>query len=372
MSQAAIKFKKPDATPKFPVEFRKFGGSSFKPLSNVDNIAGELINSLEQGVKQVVFCSAPSGLTDQFQDMAAEISDAALSPAQDGLVMASDLVGALLLQHALHGKGVKNRVLSGLENGIHTVDGIAGSPATNIDANAILDVLQQVDVCILPGGQGAFDNQLRWLGKNSSDLSCVLTAIASDADEAAIHSDVDSVFSADPNVLAEAKPYQQIDYDTVITAANLGAKVLHPVSVRSAQEANVDVVCKLNKPPFGEGTRIGNYAPGVIIVSDKKAQLISCLSSDLPAIEAALTDINVTYFTACNLSVLSPEQVLIPIAYSNYGAWLQEKLPEANLNVQGVTMVHAVSGTEVKESRFVQPDELNDAVTALHQEYVTP
>lgn len=371
MSSSNIIFDKVNTLGSGRVMFRKFGGSSFKPMSNVQNIADEVIVQVEQGIKQVVFCSAPSGLTDNFKEMAADVGDLALSPALDGLTMSSDLVGAQLLQHALLAKGHKVKVIDGHSNGILTDDNTGGSAVISVNAERIFSELLDADICVLPGGQGASsDGQWRWLGKNSSDLSAVLLAIAGNAGTCGIHSDVDSVYSADPNVISEAVPFDYIDYDTLVTAARLGAKVLHPNAVLCAQRNNVEIECKLNKVPFNTGTTIGNYQSQTMVVTDKKAQLLTVADEHTATVLQGLKDMLVTAYSGEQLQFLAPGQVLIPMAYSNYGAFLQNRFPQLAIEVTAVNAVHVVSGNEVKQSCFVSDEQLAEVAGACHRDFV--
>lgn len=371
MTAQEITFTQPAASKALQVMFRKFGGSSFKPMTNVALIADEIISNVEKGVKQVVFSSAPGGLTDTFKQMASEFTDLALSPALDGLTMSSDLIGAQLLQQALLAKGQTVKILDGRENGILTDGNTGGAAVTSVNADKLFAILSEVDICVLPGGQGHSEQGVwHWLGKNSSDLSCVLLAIAGGAKSCAIHSDVDSVYSADPNVISEATPYAQIDYDTIITAARLGAKVLHPNAVLSAQQHGVEILCKLNKPPFATGTAIGHYEPATIIATDKKAQLLTVDKANVATVMQQLAQMNVMAYSGSDLDILASGQVFIPMAYSDYGLFLQDKNPDIKLTVTPVYAVHVVSGTQVLQSRFVEPEQLADTASAMHRDYV--
>lgn len=371
MSSQEIVFDKVDNTGAKPVMFRKFGGSSFKPMSNVVSIAQEVLANVDKGIKQVVFCSAPGGLTDSFKEMAGEVGALALSPAMDGLTMSSDLVGAQLLQHALLAEGRKVKILDGRSNGILTDDNTGGSRVISVNAEKLFAELEDADICVLPGGQGASaDGQWRWLGKNSSDLSCVLLAIAGNADTCGIHSDVDSVYSADPNVISEAVPFGTIDYDTLVTAARLGAKVLHPNAVLCAQRNNVEIQCKLNKAPFNTGTTIGNYNSQTMVVTDKKAQLLTVATEHISTVMQGIDDMLVTAYSSEELEFLAPGQVLIPMAYSDYGAFLQKRYPQLDIDVAQVNAVHVVSGKEVKQSCLVAEGELAEVASAFHRDFV--
>ncbi len=353
------------------VMFSKFGGSSFTPMSNIQKIADEVIANVEKGIKQVVFCSAPAGLTDNFKDMAQEFSDLALSSALDGLIMSSDLVGTQLLQHALLTKGHEVKVLDGRSNGILTNDNIGGSSVLEVNAEKLFAELADTNICVLPGGQGhSNDGKWQWLGKNSSDLSCVLLAIAGGAQQCAIHSDVNAVYSADPNVISEATPYANIDYDTLITAARLGAKVLHPNAVLNAQRNSVEIICKLNKFPFNIGTTIGNYDSKTIIVTDKNAQLLTLAAEHVSTLMHGVTEMNLTAYQSDDLQILSPSQVLIPMAGFNYGAFLQDRFPQLDINVSQVNAVHVVTGTKVVQSCFVAEDQLVEVASAFHHDFV--
>lgn len=352
------------------VEYSKFGGSSFVPAMNTNAMADYICDAVAGGHKQVIFCSAPGDLTESLKELADDIQPGAHSAAIDGLVTCSDLVGAYLLQHAMIQANVSSKLLTGLNNGIETNDIVGGAQIKQVIAIELHRHLEDVDVVILPGGQGASSEGLRWLGKNSSDLSCILHAIAAEQSYCTIHSDVDSVFNADPNVLSEAQPYTHLDYDTVITAASLGAKVLHHNAVRLAKKHELEIVCKLNRPPFDTGTRIGHFKAGKIIVTDKMAQLISSNTRDLPLIQKFLIDSNVLSFSKGELKQLGDNELLIPMSYINYFDMAQSALPHCEMTMQKVVAIHVVSGTEVLESQFCEESELVSNVTLLHSQYI--
>ncbi|MBL4940071.1 MAG: hypothetical protein JKY81_00245 [Colwellia sp.] len=362
------------------VEFRKYGGSSFSPLENTKQIAIDISTAVKNGVKQVIYCSAPSNLSESLKSMAYEINPQLRNSAVDSLVTGSDAVGSFLLQHSLQSHNLKVKVLNGMNNGIFTDNVVGGANVLQVKANEITSNLEHVDVLIIPGGQGSDHKSITWLGKNSSDLSCILQTIATQQDHCSIYSDVDSVFNVDPNVYKDATPYRELDYDTVITAAKLGAKVLHFNAVALAKNNGVEIVCKLNKAPFNEGTRIGNYRSGTIIVTDKKAQLIvvnhknvvknESMAKNKSVILEFLASNNIFAVSDQAIGILKDNQILIPMAYVDYISELKEKFHDEIRSGQSITALHVVSGEKVINSTFIEEHEMEERVAELYQEHI--
>jgi aspartate kinase len=357
---------KPDSL----VEFRKYGGSSFSPLENTKKIAMDINKAVKNGVKQVIYCSAPGNFTESLKSMAYEINSQLRSSAVDGLVTCSDAIGSFLLQHSLQSYNLRVQVLNGLDNGILTDDVVSGANVLQVNANSITSKLEYFDVLIIPGGQGSNNQSITWLGKNSSDLSCLLQTIAMQQDYCSIYSDVDSVFNVDPNVYIEAIPFRLLDYDTVITAAKLGAKVLHYNAVVLAKNNSVEIVCKLNTPPFNEGTQIGNYSKGTIIVTDKKAQLITINTKNKNVIFEFLAHNNIFAVTKKDVKILKDDQILIPMSYVDYISELKHKFTDEIISGQSITALHVVSGEEVINSFFIAESEMEECVVELYKEHI--
>jgi aspartate kinase len=365
-----IEFKGCLNTSALNVEFRKYGGSSFTPFSNVSAIAKDLQNSISKGIKLVVFCSAPAGLSESLKSMAFEISPAIKNTAIDSLVTCSDLIGAYLLQHSLLSLGIDTKVLTGISNGIHTDKIVSRSQVRVVDFIGINSGFEGADIIVIPGGQGSNNGDITWMGKNSSDLSCILQAIAAQQKNCSIYSDVDSVYNADPNMIENAKPYSTIDYDSVITAGKLGSKVLHYEAIELAKEYGVEVLCKLNKPPFSSGTQIGNYQPKVIIVTDKKAQLLTVKSGSITSVIDFLTKSRVSMLTCTIIKALASNQILIPMAYINYIDEVKNTFPLMDINGVSITAIHVISGKDILSSEFIDLSQLKSAVKLVSEKYI--
>ncbi|MFJ6696354.1 aspartate kinase [Streptomyces sp. NPDC091272] len=255
----------------------KFGGSTFPSTHQYRSIARYLRRRLARGEQLVIVASGMQGATENVRSLATSIDPAVGTAALHGVLPLADTTGAGLLRIGLEREGVPATLLHGHRTGLVTesVEDRA-APLLRTETTEIHALLARGITPVLPGGQGA-DDQHRptWLGKNSSDLSAVALTGALGLPEVEIFSDVEGVYSADPNVIDGAQPMAELRYEDMLALAAHGAKVLHPQSVRLAQQHGVSIVCRLNYGDFTSGSVIGERGRARSVVVDLRSVVAS-------------------------------------------------------------------------------------------------
>ncbi|CAL9423699.1 amino acid kinase family protein [Streptomyces sp. enrichment culture] len=256
----------------------KFGGSTFPDVEAYADLAQALRRRIEEdGRPLAVVASGMPGETEKLRGRLHEADPQPEDATVAGLLTLADTVSAHLLAAALHRAGVTAAVLAGHQQGLVTDSTFMWAKVERSDAEPLRRAFEEHQVVIVPGGQAA-DAQGRptWLGKNSSDLSAVLVAAALGIDRVEIHSDVDGIYSADPNVVADARLIPEITYDTAALMSLYGAKVLHRRSVRTAQQHGITLICRHNKAPFASGTVISaEGAPATGVVANTRSTVLA-------------------------------------------------------------------------------------------------
>ena len=234
----------------------KFGGTS---LANIDRIknAASIISKNYQGYKVVVVLSAMSGVTNNLQAMIDKI-DYKSSQESDLVITSGEQVSVGLLSMILNKIGLKSVPLLGWQVPIITDTNHEKAKILNIDNNNILKYFQNNDVVVLAGFQGiSTEGKITSLGRGGSDTTAVAIASSLKAERCDIYTDVDGVYSTDPNIIDKAKKIKKISYEEMLEMASTGAKVLQTRSVELAMKNNLtlQVLSSLIKK---EGTFIVN------------------------------------------------------------------------------------------------------------------
>ncbi|MDH6111049.1 aspartate kinase [Kitasatospora sp. MAP12-15] len=255
-------------------EVLKFGGSTFRTEAGYPQLAAALDRRLTRTRRPlVVVVSAMSGETERLRARLLRTDPQPQDATLAGLVTLADTVSAQLLAAALQRSGRSAVVLAGHQLGLCTDSTFLWARLEAVDPAPLRAALAEHEVVVVPGGQ-AVDRSGRptWLGKNSSDLSAVVLAMLLEAPRCTIHSDVDGVYSADPNLLTGARLMGEVSYRTAELMSQYGAKVLHRGAVALARRRGIEIVCRLNRPPYRSGTTIAAGGGGSsAVVVDRRA-----------------------------------------------------------------------------------------------------
>lgn len=240
---------------------QKFGGTSVGDVTRIQNVAKRIKSYSDRGDKVVVVVSAMGKTTDHLIDLAKQLNDDPPKREMDMLLSTGEQVSISLLAMALEAIHVPAKSFTGSQVKILTDGNYSNAKIEMIDRSRIDEALTEGRVVIVAGFQGIDkDENIVTLGRGGSDTSAVALAAALGASECEIYTDVDGVYTADPNKVKDAKMHKQITYDEMLELASLGAGVLHSRSVELAM--NYGVVIHV-RSSFHE-------RPGTLVVSEDK------------------------------------------------------------------------------------------------------
>jgi len=221
---------------------QKYGGTSVGNVDRIKNVASRVAKTKAEGNDVVVVVSAMSGETDKLIGLANQISERPDEREMDMLLSTGERVTIALLAMALNEMGVPAVSFTGRQSGIITDSAHTRARIKSIDGGRISQAVKAGKVVIVAGFQGITeDSNVTTLGRGGSDLTAVAVAAALKADFCDIYTDVDGVYTTDPNIVQKARKLDKISYDEMLEMASLGAKVLQTRSVEFAKKYDVPV-----------------------------------------------------------------------------------------------------------------------------------
>jgi len=224
---------------------QKYGGTSVANMERIENVAGRVIKEKNAGNDVVVVLSAMAGETDRLINLAHQASPDPAPREYDALISTGEQVTVTLLAMVLDRLGYKARSFLGFQVKINTDQAYKKARISKIDTRRIKEELKKGSVIVVAGFQGVDEeNNITTLGRGGSDTSAVALAAALKADVCEIYTDVDGVYTTDPNIYDKARRLDRISYDEMLEMARAGAKVLHPRSVELAKKYEVPVYVK--------------------------------------------------------------------------------------------------------------------------------
>jgi aspartate kinase len=242
---------------------QKYGGTSVGNLDKIANVAKKVIKEKEKGNDVVVVLSAMSGETDRLIQLAQKAADEPDPREYDSLVSTGEQVTVTLLAIMLKGMGHQAKSFLGFQVRVLTDEAFRKARILSVETEAIRDELKKGSIVIVAGFQGVDrENNVTTLGRGGSDTSAVALAAALKADVCDIYTDVDGVYTTDPNICSNARRLDRITYDEMLDMARAGAKVLQPRSVELAKKFNVPVYVKSSFTDDG-GTLVAREEKGM-------------------------------------------------------------------------------------------------------------
>jgi len=220
---------------------QKFGGSSVADAEKIMNVARRVAMSAP-GNQMIVVVSAMGKTTDGLLTLARQISTTPDLREMDMLLSTGEQVTIALVAIALQSLGFKAKSFTGPQIGMRTDHAHTQARITQIDADRVRRALDTGEIAVVAGFQGVSDeDEITTLGRGGSDLTAVALAAALKADICEIYTDVDGVYTADPNIVRDARKLTRVAYDEMLELASLGAKVLQTRSVEFAKKYGVTV-----------------------------------------------------------------------------------------------------------------------------------
>ncbi len=216
----------------------KFGGTSVGSIDKINNVANIVEKQLNDK-KLIVVLSAMSGVTNKMQEYIDEIESNEIIE-NDLILTSGEAVSVGLLSAILKKRNIKSVPLLGWQIPIITDSNHQKAKILNIDKVRIDKYLQNYDVIVVAGFQGVdINGNITSLGRGGSDTTAVAIAAAVDADRCDIYTDVDGVYTTDPNLEPKAKKINKLAFEEMLEMSSTGAKVLHTRSVELAMKNNL-------------------------------------------------------------------------------------------------------------------------------------
>ena len=223
----------------------KFGGTSVGTTKKIKKVAEIITEYKKKNYKVIVISSAMSGATNNLIKKSLEISHNFSRSEYDVLVSSGEQMACSLIAGRLIHKGYKSRSWLSWQVPIVTVGSYKNSRINKISKNKILNYIKEGGIPIITGFQGVnYDNRLTTIGRGGSDASAIMVAKFFKAQRCIIYTDVEGVYTTDPNKLKKAKKIKVISYEEMLEMASLGAKVMQPVSIQDARLNRIDIEVK--------------------------------------------------------------------------------------------------------------------------------
>ncbi|MEJ2164693.1 MAG: aspartate kinase [Desulfobacterales bacterium] len=242
---------------------QKFGGTSVADLERIRNVAHRVVKTYDQGHNVVVILSAMAGVTDKLIGMAQEITETPDKRELDVLLATGEQTTSALLAMMLKSMNYPAQSLMGHQAEVVTDHCFGNARIVDIKTDRIKELIKSRNIVVVAGFQGTDpQGNITTLGRGGSDTSAVAIAAALKADVCEIYTDVDGVYTADPNICDKARKLKEISYDEMLNMASLGAKVLQIRSVGFAKKFNIPVHVRSSFSEE-EGTMVVNEDSGM-------------------------------------------------------------------------------------------------------------
>ena len=394
----------------------KFGGTSVGTVKKIKKVADIIADYRKKKYKIIVVSSAMSGVTNELIKKSTKISSNFSDSEYDVLVSSGEQIACSLIAGRLIKKGYKSRSWLSWQIPIFTKGVHKNSRIKLINKNKISSYLKKGGIPIITGFQGINqENRLTTIGRGGSDASAIMLAKFFNAKRCVIYTDVEGIYTTDPNKLNTAKKIKVISYEEMLEMASLGAKVMQPVSIQDARLNRIDVEVKSSfiKRPGTLITKRSNIINNKIITgisstqNDSKVSLIGV--KDKPGVAASIfkplskNSINVDMVVQ-NISANSKDTDLTftiktedlnktkKIIKSNKKINFRKLLLKRNvskISIIGVGMIttpgvsfrmfqtlakkkiniQVISTSEIKISVLIDKKNTKKALTALHKEF---
>ncbi len=221
---------------------QKYGGTSVGTVEKIRNVARRVARARDQGNDVVVVVSAMAGETNRLLGLAQQLAEMPNERELDVVASTGEQVTIGLLAIALTDMGYKARSFTGFQIPVLTDSAFVKARIRKIEGDTIRTALQNGEIAVVAGFQGIDETgAITTLGRGGSDTSAVAVAAALNADVCEIYTDVDGVYTTDPNICEDAQKLDKISFEEMIELASLGAKVLQIRSVEFGMKYGVRI-----------------------------------------------------------------------------------------------------------------------------------
>ena len=394
----------------------KFGGTSVGTIKKIKKVAEIIAAYKKKNYKVIVISSAMSGVTNELIKKSSEISNNFSISEHDVLVSSGEQIACSLIAGRLIHKGYKSRSWLSWQVPIVTVGMHKNSRINKINKNKIIKYLKEGGIPIITGFQGInSENRITTIGRGGSDASAIMVAKFFKAKRCIIYTDVEGVYTTDPNKLKKAKKIKEISYEEMLEMASLGAKVMQPVSIQDARLNRIDIEVKSsfrkksgtlitkrsniinNKIVTGISSTQNDSKVSLIGVKDKPgvaASIFKPLSKNLINVDMVVQNISANgketdlTFTIKTEDLNKTKKIIQENKNINYRKLLFEK-GVSKISVIGVGMIttpgvtfrmfqtlankkiniQVISTSEIKISVLIDKKNTKKALIALHKEF---
>ena len=273
----------------------KFGGTSVGTIEKIKKVSRIIGEFRKKKYKVIVVSSAMSGVTNELVKKSRLISENFSENEYDVLVSSGEQMACSLIAGRLINNGIKSRSWLGWQLPIYTNGPHKNSRIYQINKKKIIKYLRDGGIPIVAGFQGINkENRITTIGSGGSDASAIMLAKFFKAKKCIIYTDVEGVFTTDPNKLCKAKKIKVISYEEMLEMASLGAKVMQPVSIQDARLNRIDIEVKssFTNRPGTLITKKSNITKNKIITgissthNDSKVTLVGV--KDRPGVAASI------------------------------------------------------------------------------------
>ena len=273
----------------------KFGGTSVGSIDRIKNAVKIIHSYYKKKYKIIVVSSAMSGVTNELIKKSKEISSNFSPQEYDVLLSSGEQVSCSLIAARLNHIGLKSRSWLSWQVPIITRGQHKNAKIVSIYKNRIIKYLKEGGIPIITGFQGVdLNNRVTTIGRGGSDSSAIMLAKFFRALKCIIYTDVEGVYTTDPNKLKNAKKIKVISYEEMLEMASLGAKVMQPISIQDARlnRINIEVKSSFRKKSGTLITKRKNIVSGKIISgisstqNDAKVTLVGV--KDKPGVAAMI------------------------------------------------------------------------------------
>ena len=394
----------------------KFGGTSVGSTNRIKKVSKIIISYIKKKYKVIVASSAMSGVTNELVRKSKEISNDFLAEEYDVLVSSGEQMSCSLIAGRLNHLGYKSRSWLGWQIPILTTGNYSASRIKSIYKKNIIKYLKSGGTPIVAGFQGInSQSRITTIGRGGTDASAIMLARFFKAEKCIIYTDVDGVYTTDPNSIKKAKKIKVISYDEMLEMASLGSKVMQPHSIQDARLNRIDINVKSSFKKFS-GTLITKRKN---ILSDKIIRGVSFTRNDAkvtligikdkPGVAASIFEpiyknsINVDMvvqnissngketdltFTIKNEDLFKTQKLLKKNKKINFRKLIVDS-KVSKVSIVGVGMITTpgvtyrmfnalakkniniivISTSEIKISVLVNRKDLNNAIKVLHKEF---
>ena len=395
---------------------KKFGGTSVANAERIEAVADLVAQSVEDGTEVVVVLSAMGKSTDELIKLSKDINPNPDLREYDALVSTGEQISVALLAMALQKRNIKGKSFTAYQLGIRTNSVHSSARILDVQVKKIKEEISSGVVPVITGFQGMNDEgDITTLGRGGSDTTGVAIAVALEASECQIYTDVDGVFTTDPRLYDKARLLKKVTFEEMLELSSMGAKVLQlrAVEYASKYQMPIRVLSSFNA---GEGTLIEEEdesmeRPIVSGISsiDSEAKLTLRGVPDIPGVAAKIlgpiseagieVDVIVQNISAENTTdftftvneadAAAAEAILLEMSNSFGGGLVEVDSDIAKISIVGRGMrAHAgiaskmfealakkeinillITTSEIKISVVIKRDSMKDAIACLHDAF---